>query len=319
MLSGAVYSVYFTTSGVAQGSILGPFLFSLAVNNLADSCSDSFMLQYADDIKVFRSIASLADAASLQADINAIVCHLYNLGLCCNPSKTTVVTYSQRRSVIEFDYTIDGAVITRASVFKDLGVYFDSKLSFRHHLDEARKRSLSALSCVLRLSKEHVLPFHCKRALYFAYIFPHFTYASVIWNSSNGSSFKRLAAAHRRCIYSLLQIWPCDLDFTTACDVFNTEPLSARLLFNDVVFLCNLLNSVIDAPDLLSRVNFNIRSAHYALRPTTLFNVLGTAVNPITRLQHLTCSLLNIAPDFDIFYSSRHDILSILRRVYTLL
>ena len=60
------------TSGVPQGSVLGPLLFTIYVNELAPSCVSSSLLMFADDTKLFRCIRSKMDVAQLQHDINAL-------------------------------------------------------------------------------------------------------------------------------------------------------------------------------------------------------------------------------------------------------
>ena len=66
---GATSEVFSVTSGVPQGSILGPMLFLLYVNNMPDTVASSKVVAFADDTKIFKAIKSASEAAAVQEDL----------------------------------------------------------------------------------------------------------------------------------------------------------------------------------------------------------------------------------------------------------
>ena len=119
---------YFVT--VPQGSVLGPLLFLLYVNDIPLSV-DSPILLFADDAKIFRSIRCEADYLQLQRDIDILFKWSRTWLLNFNISKCYVLHLGLTHSY--GNYCIDGNVITSTESVKDLGIIVDSSLKFHNH------------------------------------------------------------------------------------------------------------------------------------------------------------------------------------------
>jgi len=138
------YSAWFDVeSGIPQVSILGPILFLLYINDLPDSCDirtqESDIYLYADDAKVYKTIQSKGDEASLQSIINKLKEWSDRWLLKLNIDKCKVVSYSMRDILDTVYYIIDGNSVQeleKVHVINDLGVIFDSSLSFRDHTSQ---------------------------------------------------------------------------------------------------------------------------------------------------------------------------------------
>lgn len=122
-------------SAVPQGSILSPLLFALFINDLPQLINSNILLR-ADDLKVFTKIKNIGDAISMQRDVDTI-------GNWCtankpqvNTSKCNVISFTHRREITfqYFNYDINGYALYRVQSIRDLGVTFDSKLSFEGHI-----------------------------------------------------------------------------------------------------------------------------------------------------------------------------------------
>ena len=111
------------TSGIPQGSVLGPLLFVVFINNLPDQVQ-SFTKLFADDTKVFRAIESVDDHLTLQADLEKLVRWSKVWQLPFNVEKCKVLHYGKLNP--EYTYTMDGQNINTSSEEKDLGVNFDT-------------------------------------------------------------------------------------------------------------------------------------------------------------------------------------------------
>jgi len=200
----------------------------------------------------------------------------------------------------------------------DLGILFDDKLRFVQHVDLIRSRCFKKLSCILRTAKDLDLNFNCRRTLYHAHILSIISYCSVVFNSLSVSMFRRLEAVQKRAIYSLLCMWPDDISYPDACMLFDVLPLNQRFMVYDIILVSKLLSSKIDAPDLLSSLNFYTRSQHYYSRPTQLFLPQLSMLNSIMRSQTAVNNVMRCDQNFDIFTFSHDNIKRSVQRFMSL-
>ena len=126
--------IFCSGSGVPQGSNLGPLLFLIYFNDIVECVMDSEVLSYADDLKLFRVITSPNDCIMLQNDLNRVSnwCEINSLAI--NISKCKVVSYYKSLNPLINHYTVNSTTLERSSEIKDLGVWFDSKLTFSTHI-----------------------------------------------------------------------------------------------------------------------------------------------------------------------------------------
>jgi hypothetical protein len=131
-------------SGIPQGSILGPLLFIIYINDLVDSCSNgSELYLYADDAKLFRHILSDLDRGLLQRDLDNLSNWTEKWLLKLNVNKCKYMSYERSHSDTSLNqYTIGGVNLEHVEVMKDLGVKFDVKLKFTDHINEKNQQSL---------------------------------------------------------------------------------------------------------------------------------------------------------------------------------
>ena len=119
-----IYSSWATVlSGIPQGSILGPLLFIIYINDLPDSLNvDSNIFLYADDAKTSQ------DSSSLQDDRNKLTNWTNEWLIKLNINKCKVVSYG-RNVDHSYSYHINGVQLEQLDSIKDLGVHFDSQIS----------------------------------------------------------------------------------------------------------------------------------------------------------------------------------------------
>lgn len=153
-LDGNFFREIKVTSGVPQGSHLGPILFLLFIDDLCFALDDVQFLLYADDLKLYKAIENPQDHISLQenADLVEKWCTLNGVSL--NVRKCNVISFSRKPTIVEHAYSINGTVLDRVGVIKDLGVWLDCKLSFKRHVDITIAKANSVWSLVKRFSKE---------------------------------------------------------------------------------------------------------------------------------------------------------------------
>lgn len=179
-------------SGVPQGSILGPLLFLIFVNDLSTLLNDVAFSLYADDLKIFRAVANGADAAIMQTNLDILFRWCGRNGMHLNVKKCFAISFSKHPALRHLaNYQINGFALTRVEQIRDLGVLLDSKLDLKPHIDKICSSAYSVLGFVKRRLKELSDPHICKR-LYCALVRPILEYASVVWSPARASDTARL-------------------------------------------------------------------------------------------------------------------------------
>jgi hypothetical protein len=127
---GGTSSSLAVTSGVPQGSILGPVLFHLYVNDIHATVIVSSVSCFADDTKLFKTINNQTDANLLQNDLNNLSTWSTSSGLNFNELKTNQ-TVTRKRSPLIHEYAVNGKPIGRLNEERDLGVRVTNILSWK--------------------------------------------------------------------------------------------------------------------------------------------------------------------------------------------
>lgn len=110
------------TSGVPQGSHLGPLLFLIFINDLCFFLKDVSFLLYADDLKLYKAVKNPTDFLSLQASANSVNEWCTLNGMSLNVRKCNVISFSRKPVIQKYDYSINDSLLERVSLVKDLGV-----------------------------------------------------------------------------------------------------------------------------------------------------------------------------------------------------
>ena len=137
-INGCISSSKTIKTCVPQGSILGPLLFLLYINDLPDCLHNTTPCLYADDTQIFASSNDYAELIdSLNFDLNNISQWLAKNKLQHHPTKTKVMiigsSYNLNNKVYDYPVMLNSKVIPRTNSFECLGVLIDEKLSWDLH------------------------------------------------------------------------------------------------------------------------------------------------------------------------------------------
>lgn len=181
------------TSGVPQGSVLGPLLFVLYIDDLHSVLSpyDCKLLLYADDSKLYKLIRTVLDCIMLQRALDAFGewCLLH--GLAPNVKKCGVISFSLReKNLITFDYILSNMHVKRLSSVNDLGVIFDSKLLFVKHIESCKAKAMQLLGMLYRFTD--ITSIDALRTFFMSFVYPTVNYCSSVWSSASNSNLNLL-------------------------------------------------------------------------------------------------------------------------------
>lgn len=143
------------TSGVPQGSVLGPVLFLCYINDLPEKICDSNIRLFADDAKLSKEIQNQTDSSELQEDINRMCTWTQEWSLQTNATKCKVMHVGKKNNDYEYSMTTaEGNMILKtAKKEKDLGVTVDENLTFSEHIGKIVKKAYRNLGLVKRSFK----------------------------------------------------------------------------------------------------------------------------------------------------------------------
>lgn len=267
-------SPYKANSGVPQGSHLGPLLFVLSVNDVSSIIINSDLQIYADDMKIFKKISTERDSCLLQKDLDAFSSWCKKNNLLLNVSKCAFMSYSRCSTPININYLINGEVVLKVDSIKDLGVYFDEKLSFKLHFNHIINKARAMLGFIKRWSKEFNDPYILK-SLYTTLVRPNLEYASQVWSPFYEVHIKRIESVQKNFLKYALRNLPWEDPYRlpryeNRLNLINLSTLKKRREIADIIFIVDVTKENILSPIISNRISINSNSR---LRSVNLFNL----------------------------------------------
>ena len=183
-------------SGIPQGSVLGPLLFVLYINDLPDSVSSNILL-FADDTKIFRQVSSKSDALRLQEDINVLNNWSEKWLLRFNTDKCHVLTLGKIDKIMHTHrYELYGDELDHVFEEKDLGVMIDMDLTFEEHMATKIGKANGIMGLIRRTFS--YLDGDTFKKLYTSFVRPHLEYANSVWSPHLRKHIKMLESVQIR-------------------------------------------------------------------------------------------------------------------------
>ena len=148
-VNGALSDITDVTSGVPQGSVLGPILFLLYINDINENVQSSIRL-FADDSIIYRKINSNIDHQIVQTDLTELEKWSDKWQIQFNLSKCVHLPITNKTKPSSHQYSLFGHPLSKVASHSYLGVKLDSKLSWAKHITEITSKSSKVLGMVKR-------------------------------------------------------------------------------------------------------------------------------------------------------------------------
>jgi Reverse transcriptase (RNA-dependent DNA polymerase)/Endonuclease/Exonuclease/phosphatase family len=196
------------STGVVQGSCLGPLLFLLFINSIGSLRTSGRIFLFADDA-VLVNIHKKADEVvpALVSDMKPVLNFLAQRKMILNSSKTNFMLFSSPHKKIDFPYSIsvtEGLDIKRVSTFKYLGLHLDESLKWNEHLRHLEKKLSSTNGLLWKL--RYFLPQHAKRTVFDSLFQSHVYYLVPIWGLVNCSLLKNTQVLQNRALRNVYDL-----------------------------------------------------------------------------------------------------------------
>ena len=310
------------TSGVPQGSILGPLFFVLFINDMTDCVSEGTNIAlYADDTKIWRNIRTWQDHLTLQNDINQLYQWSVANKMIFHPKKCKVLAVTVEQTMHcdsewklfpfqAFYYQLKDAELEFVKCETDLGVTVTSTLNFNEHSLKLYSKASSRLG-LLRRALHFVNNQKQKRAFYLAIVRSLFEHCSVVWRPTAKTTINKLENIQRRAIKWILSEEGHhynDLEYTKRLKDLDLLPLNKKFEYTDLVVFYRIFHNLsvnklplylqpLDEEDTLSRLRPVINPPTHMTGQDGINKLSSMRANQLDRLS-LKCSVKASSPAF---------------------
>ena len=231
-----------------QGTVLGPLLFLVYINDLP-KCVKSKIRLFADDAYLYHTIYSVQDTADLQNDLNELQLWERKWSMEFHPDKCKVLCITNKRKPCISDYTIHNKSLERVNEAKYLGVILHKNLSWKSHVNMLCKKANNTRNFLQRNLRG------CTRSTkvkaYQTYVKPIVNYASTVWNPvgyGNQGLRDQIEMVQRKSARFVFSDWHWQSSPSDMLNKLNWSSLESDRNRNNLLMIHKIIHNNIELP-----------------------------------------------------------------------
>ena len=233
------------TSGVPQGSVLGPILFLAYINDLPQDIVSQVRL-FADDTAIYLTLDSKSDSDTLQKDLDRLQTWEARWDMEFNPSKCQVIRVTASRTPLQTQYILHGQVLEAVSSARYLGVDISSNLSWNTHVNRITSNANRSLGFIKRNFKTKSP--QIREAAYQSLVRPQLEYASSAWDPNTKENKGKLEMVQRRAARWTLNDYASTTSVTSLMAQLGWQTLEQRRSVARLCLFYKIVNGLVAVP-----------------------------------------------------------------------
>lgn len=249
--------------GVPQGSVLGPLLFLIFLNDIHQLPLKGKLVSYADDNSFFYTAKTAEqNATMMQADVNLLTKYFNENQLTVNVNKTAMMHLHTAQRSIDGRRAVfmNGNRILEADCVKFLGIYLDKNMTWKQHVSHLSQKLVATIGVISRL--KNLLPLKQKHTIYDSLFLSRIIYCIESWGAAYKSTIKPLQVLQNKMVKIINRLHPR----TSSLQLYTTVersglPIRALCDFYTVSLMWKMKNGLIK-----SNINFGVRAQTYSIR-----------------------------------------------------
>ena len=276
-------------SGVPQGTVLGPLLFIIMINDMPEYIKFCDISSFADDTQVIKSIANNEDSNKIQTDLSNVEKYTKNNNLVLNGGKFTHIRYDPHKILKEENIsykTEEQSIIETKDSVRDLGIIMSSNLNFSDHINSIEIKCRQIIGFVLRTFKtREILPM---MTLWKSLILSRLDYCSQLWSPFKSGEVQKLEGLQRTFTSYLNDIK--DSNYWDRLKLLNLYSIERRFERYQIIYIWKIIEQKVPSPTNITCTNMESRTGRKIL---------------VNHLPNTSCSLQTIIYNSPINKSKR--------------
>lgn len=291
-------------SGVPQGSVLGPCLFLIYINDMPNTLASKTRL-FADDTIVYFTINSQTDCSTLQSDLNKLQKWEDEWLMSFNPDKCEIIHISRKKKPIKFEYTLHNKILKSADKVKYLGLTITKDLTWNNHINNITNKANNTLRFVKRNIKTNNIK--TKELAYKTYVRPQLEYCNIVWDPWQQTYIHKIEMIQRRAARYTLNKYSYQDSVTIMLQQLNWPSLQQRRQFSALTMLYKIKNHLVN----VNCQTYLIPSRDHKFQlPYSPTNYHSSSFFPRTiRMWNSLPSIVALSPDLTSFKSGLQPII----------
>ena len=219
-------------SGVPQGSVLGPCLFLMYINDMPENIQSNIRL-FADDTIMYLTITNQSDCQDLQRDLSKLEIWEREWLMAFNPDKCEVIRITKAQDPVIFDYQLHGITLQTTKNAKYLGRNISDDLTWSRHINQTAAKGNNTLKFIKRNIQTHNSKI--KETAYKTYVRPLLEYSSSVWDPWQKKYIKSLEMVQHRAVRYMFNDYGTTSSVTAMLNKLSLPTLENRRKISSLV------------------------------------------------------------------------------------